>query len=80
MLCSALNSFVSIRVTSQYRLGDIRHNYADTSRLSQLMPVHCNISLTEGLSRFADWVLTQPLPTDNLEKANAELRKRKLMV
>ncbi|MCY1292372.1 hypothetical protein D9M70_415930 [compost metagenome] len=37
------------------------------------------IDLAEGLKRFADWVMTQPLPEDRLEAANKELKARKLM-
>ena len=66
-------------VTGQYRLGDIRHNCADISRLRDTFGYEPRVKLTEGLARFADWVKTQPLPEDRLEMANAELRARKLM-
>jgi len=68
-----------LRITSEFRLGDIRHNVADISQLKQLMPVGPKISLAEGLNRFAAWVKTQPLPEDFLDRANDELRKRNLM-
>ena len=78
-LTIALGFEPNIRVTSDYRLGDIRHNFADIERLKNLLGYTPKISLDEGLRRFADWVLTQPLPEDLLDKANAELRARKLM-
>ena len=78
-LVASLGSAVPVRVTSEYRLGDIRHNVADTTRLSNLLSGDPRIELTEGLDRFARWVLTQPLPEDRLERANAELRERNLM-
>lgn len=78
-LIKALNGTVQVRVTSEYRLGDIRHNVADITRLTELMPGGPQIDLQEGLQRFATWVKTQALPEDQLEKANAELRERKLM-
>ena len=58
--------------------GDIRHNAADISRLESagLGP---RVTLREGLQRFAAWVLTQPLPDDQLARANDELRTRGLM-
>jgi len=67
------------RVTGEYRLGDIRHNFADLSTLKAVLGVTPQISLTEGIGRFAAWTLAQPLPDDQLERANAELRARKLM-
>lgn len=78
-LTVALGFEPNIRVTADYRLGDIRHNFADIKRLKSLLGYTPKVTLEEGLRRFADWVLTQPLPDDLLGKANAELRARKLM-
>jgi len=78
-LMTALGIEVPLRVTGEYRIGDIRHNIADISRFCSLVPGGPRISLAEGLSRFASWVKTQPLPEDLLDSANQELRERKLM-
>jgi len=69
----------NVVVTGQFRIGDIRHNYADITRLEQLLGIKPKVSLAQGLQRFANWVSSQPLPEDLLEKANQELRERKLM-
>ncbi|VFR50062.1 UDP-glucose 4-epimerase [plant metagenome] len=79
-LVLSLGIEVPVRVTAQYRLGDIRHNVADITRLAELLPGGPRVGLAEGLDRFAAWVRTQPLPEDGLDRANAELRARKLMV
>ena len=68
-----------IEVTGQYRLGDIRHNSANISRLKTLLGYTPRVSLAEGLARFAKWVLTQELPDDKLAEANAELKRRDMM-
>lgn len=78
-LTIALGGKPNVRVTGDYRIGDIRHNVADIERLKTKLGYVPQISLDEGLRRFADWVLMQPLPEDLLERANAELRARKLM-
>ncbi len=78
LLNEALGGTAEPHVTGQYRVGDIRHNWADVSRLKQLTGGP-RISLEEGIRRFADWVRTQPVPPDLLEKANAELKARGLM-
>ena len=75
----ALEQEVPVRITGEYRIGDIRHNVADISRLNSLLCGRPMISLREGLKRFAAWVKTQPLPDDLLDAANEQLRKRKLM-
>lgn len=78
-LTIALGGTPDVKVTGQFRLGDIRHNFADVSRLKDALGVVPKVSLREGLSRFAAWVKTQPLPEDRLEQANKELVERKLM-
>jgi dTDP-L-rhamnose 4-epimerase len=78
LLSKALGGTNEPHVTGQYRVGDIRHNWANIARLEQLSgsPV---ISLDDGIRRFAAWVEAQPTPPDLLEKANAELKARGLM-
>lgn len=79
LLTKSLQREVPIRVTSQFRLGDIRHNVADVTLLRELGVGGSPVALADGLNRFAAWVLTQPLPEDGLDRANAELQARKLM-
>ncbi|MBC2651541.1 NAD-dependent epimerase/dehydratase family protein [Novosphingobium aerophilum] len=78
LLSATLGGTVEPHVTAQYRVGDIRHNWADVARLRQLTG-GARISLEEGIRRFAAWVATQPIPPDLLEQANAELKARGLM-
>lgn len=78
-LSRAFNKEPNIAVTGQFRLGDIRHNYADIGRLKDRLGIVPRVSLSQGLQRFAKWVSEQPLPEDQLDKANQELRNRKLM-
>jgi dTDP-L-rhamnose 4-epimerase len=68
-----------IRVTGEFRLGDIRHNVADLTRLETVLGVKPQISLADGLARFVEWVRSQPLPEDRLAEVNDELRARRLM-
>lgn len=78
-LTAAFSRTPRVVVTSQFRVGDIRHNCADMRRIKERLAFIPRISLHEGLRRFAAWVETQPLPEDRLEQANSELRARKLM-
>ncbi len=66
-------------VSGEYRLGDIRHGYADISAIRRCLPFTPRISLEEGLSRFTEWVRTQPLAADRLAEASAELQAHGLM-
>ena len=78
-LSRALGAEPRLRVTAEYRVGDIRHNVADVAKLVQLLQCQPQVTLAVGLKRFASWVLTQALPEDQLGRANEELRARKLM-
>jgi dTDP-L-rhamnose 4-epimerase len=78
-LAKAMGSDLELEVTGQYRIGDIRHNYADLAAVRRATGNEPSISLEKGLARFCAWVGTQPIPEDMLAKANAELAARKLM-
>lgn len=78
-LSRAFNREPNLIITGQFRIGDIRHNYADINRLKNLLDFEPKVSLASGLKRFASWVQEQPVPEDRLEQANQELRARKLM-
>ncbi len=78
-LSRAFDAEPNTRVTSQYRLGDIRHNAADTTRLRDVLDHTPQVDLQEGLNRFAAWVKTQALPEDLSAKANDELKARNMM-
>ena len=75
----ALGLEAQTRVTGQYRLGDIRHNIADISRLQSVLGHRPQVSLEEGLGRFAAWVLSRAPGVDRLDSANRELVERGLM-
>ncbi|MDQ3079571.1 MAG: NAD-dependent epimerase/dehydratase family protein, partial [Pseudomonadota bacterium] len=79
MLCSVMDSPIEPHITAQYRVGDIRHNFADISRLAEVTGFRPQIDLRTGLKRFCDWVVTQPVPPDLLDRANEELKARNLM-
>jgi len=66
-------------VSGQYRVGDIRHGYADLTAIRACLQFAPEISLDEGLTRFVEWVKTQPVEPDRLDKATAELVARGLM-
>lgn len=79
LLVDVFGGQVRPHITGQYRLGDIRHCYADLSHIKEKLAFEPKISLKEGMEEFAAWVLSQPLPEDGLDRANDELKKRKMM-
>lgn len=77
-LLSAANLDVPLTVTGQYRVGDIRHGWADISRARSVIGFEPQVDLDQGLKRFTDWASAEPAHKDLLDKATAELRKHGL--
>jgi dTDP-L-rhamnose 4-epimerase len=67
-----------ISISGDFRVGDIRHNWADISRLQQLWPTWQATGLNEGLAKYVRWAKMQPVFTDHAKKALNELKARNL--
>jgi dTDP-L-rhamnose 4-epimerase len=50
---------VPVRVTGAYRVGDVRHAIADTTRARQLLRFAAKIPLEEGIRRWMHWAETR---------------------
>jgi dTDP-L-rhamnose 4-epimerase len=79
ILIRALGGDQEPQVTGEYRLGDIRHCFADIAAARRVIGFEPRIGIEEGLRRFASWVQEEPLPEDGLDRAAAELKARGLM-
>ena len=80
LLSERLGSNARPIISGQYRIGDIRHGYADTSAIYKQLEFAPEISLEQGLDRFVAWVKQQPVEPDRLDAATQELVSRGLMV
>lgn len=78
-LSNAFGVVANLVTTNQYRIGDIRHNFANVAELKSRLYYKPAIAISEGMKRFARWVERQPLPEDKLDGANTELKQRGLM-
>lgn len=65
-------------VCEKFRLGDIRHNWADLNRATQYIGYRPAVSLEQGLGRFVTWAKSQPAFTDRSMDAERELREKGL--
>lgn len=66
-------------ISCQYRLGDIRHGYADITAIRNQLGFSPVTSLEQGLDCFVAWVKQQPVEPDRLTTATQELASRGLM-
>ncbi len=64
-------------ITGNYRVGDIRHCYADIGRAERLLGYRPRVALEEGLRELAQW-LPQAQAVDRVGQARAELASRGL--
>ena len=66
-------------ITGKYRVGDIRHCFADITRAQAVLGYAPRVTLAEGVGEMVDWLAGQ-IADDRSAMASAELMKRRLMV
>lgn len=69
---------VPVTVSGNYRLGDIRHNYADISLARTLLGFEPRWSFEKGIAQFAAWVNEQEVQEDKYEASIDEMKKKGL--
>jgi dTDP-L-rhamnose 4-epimerase len=77
-LIDAYKIKVPITITGKFRLGDIRHNFADLTKIRTLLGFSPNVSFQEGINRFTNWVLTQEIQIDKLNDSLEDMKKKGL--
>jgi dTDP-L-rhamnose 4-epimerase len=78
-LAEALESDVEPEITGQYRVGDIRHCFADISRATALLGYRPEITLDAGMRELTAWLADQHAE-DRVNEAHSELVARGLAV
>ena len=79
ILKSYYNSNINILITGEYRLGDIRHNYADLTKAKNILGFYPKYSFQEGVLEFVKWVKTQKIMEDKYENSILELKRKGLI-
>ena len=77
-LVRAYGGDVPVKVTGAYRLGDIRHNYADLSKSTRLLGFKPEVGFEQGIKLFTEWVNQQAVQADAYEASIAEMKQRGL--
>lgn len=72
-LCEKYNINVPITVSGNYRLGDIRHNYADITLAREILGFEPKWNFSDGIGEFCKWVNTQDVQADMYETSIQEL-------
>jgi len=81
-VASTLSKFYNretpIQISGNYRLGDIRHNFADISKIKSELGFEPQWSFEKGIETFTKWVNEQEIPEDKYEVSIQEMKNKGL--
>lgn len=79
-LLKAFGKETPTAITGNFRLGDIRHNFADLTKISNLLGFIPSVDFAEGIRHFASWAAAQGPKSSDYERSLAEMKERGLML
>ncbi len=68
-----------VQVTGEYRVGDVRHAFADVSAMTERLRFRPRTPLREGVSRLLQWIRHTERPVSRLDEALNEMAELGLM-
>lgn len=68
-----------IRITGDFREGDIRHGFADLTQVGAVLQYRPQWSFGEGLRRFLEWALESVPEESGYERSLVEMKERGLL-
>jgi dTDP-L-rhamnose 4-epimerase len=77
-LCKLYGIDVPLTVSGNYRLGDIRHNFADITLARKLLGFEPKWHFSDGIEAFAQWVSGQSVQKDKYEQSIIEMKQKGL--
>jgi len=72
------HSKTKIKITGNYRIGDIRSNFAELKKIKNKLGFVPKINFEEGIKKFTKWVNMQENTVDNYEKSLEEMKQKGL--
>jgi len=69
---------VPLTISGNYRLGDIRHNYAEISKIKEILGFEPQWSFSDGIAAFVEWVNTQEVQQDKYEESLEQMKSKGL--
>lgn len=70
---------VPFHISGNYRIGDIRHNYADLNKIKNLLGYSPHVTFDEGIRRFTQWVNEQQISSVRYEESLSEMKAKRLL-
>lgn len=78
LLCKNYGIDINLIISGNYRLGDIRHNFADITKIRQQLGFEPAWTFEKGISVFTQWVNLQTITEDKYEHSIQEMKKKGL--
>jgi dTDP-L-rhamnose 4-epimerase len=79
-LARLLGKNIAPEILEKYRVGDIRHCFADISKIQEVLGFKPRREFEEGMAELIDWVRTARKPVDKTAASMSELQAHKLVV
>lgn len=80
LMVDKINPTIQPRVVNKYRKGDIRHCFADISKIQRMLGYSPRVKLEEGLDDFITWAEKEKdRARDHSSTANKELKRHGLL-
>jgi dTDP-L-rhamnose 4-epimerase len=70
---------VPVTITGNFRIGDIRHNYADLAKIKRLLGFSPAVDFETGIARFANWVNGQAIGESKFDESIREMKSKGLL-
>lgn len=72
------DSNTQIKISGNYRLGDIRHNFADLKKIKSILGFSPKYNFEKGIEQFCKWVTTQEIHASKYEESISEMKEKGL--
>lgn len=72
------NSETNVTISGNYRLGDIRHNFADLTKITDKLGFRPDYNFKRGIEKFASWVKTQKIEESKYDESIQEMKEKGL--
>lgn len=69
-----------IKITGDFRLGDIAHNIADIDKAKSILNFSLTINLKEGLDDFCTWVKGEEIDNSHYEQSLSEMEQAGMFI
>lgn len=70
---------VLLTISGNYRLGDIRHNYASMEKIREKLKFSPTFDFEKGIGRFTEWVNSQEIKSGRYDESIEEMKSKGLL-